>query len=134
SVAFSNSGANNITVTDSNAIVLGTSSVGTGTFTVNAVGITQTGAITQASSAGAATFNAGAGVITLGSANDFTGSVSLNNSGANNVSVTDSNAISIGTSSVGTGTLTVTGVGITQSGAITQAGSAGAATFNAGAG
>jgi hypothetical protein len=101
---------------------------------VNAVGITQTGAITQAAGAGAATFNGGAGVITLTQANDFTGAVSLNNSGANNVQVTDANAIILGTSGVGTGTLTVNAVGITQTGAITQAAGAGAATFVAGLG
>ncbi len=134
SVSLNNSGANNVSVTDTNAIVLGTSGVGTGTLTVSAVGITQTGAMTQSAAAGTATFNAGAGVITLGSANNFTGSVSLNNSGANNVSVTDMNAIVLGTSGVGTGTLTVNAVGITQTGSITQAAGAGAATFNGGAG
>ncbi|MGH8619553.1 MAG: filamentous hemagglutinin N-terminal domain-containing protein, partial [Burkholderiales bacterium] len=110
-VSLNNSGANNVAVTDANALVLGTSSVGTGTLTVNAVGITQTGALTQAGGAGAATFNGGAGVITLTQANDFTGAVSLNNSGANNVAVTDANALVLGTSSVGTGTLTVNAVG-----------------------
>ncbi|MEJ2574624.1 MAG: hypothetical protein P8164_13745, partial [Gammaproteobacteria bacterium] len=133
-VSLNNSGANNVAVTDANAIDLGPSSVGTGTLTVNGVGITQSGAITQAAAAGAATFNGGAGAITLNAANDFTGAVSLNNSGANNVAVTDANAINLGASSVGTGTLTVNGVGITQSGAITQAAGAGAATFNGGAG
>ncbi|MGH6649470.1 beta strand repeat-containing protein, partial [Aquabacterium sp.] len=133
-VSLNNSGANNVAVTDANALVLGTSSVGTGTLTVNAVGITQTGALTQAGGAGAATFNGGAGVITLTQANDFTGAVSLNNSGANNVQITDSNALALGTSGVGSGTLTVNAVGITQTGALSQAGGAGAATFNGGAG
>ena len=134
-VTLSNTGANNIAVKDVDDLILAASSVGSGTLTLNAVGITQNGAVTQASSAGAATFNAGAGVITLGNAsNDFTGDVSLNNSGANNVAITDSNAIKFAASSLGTGTLTVTSVGITQSGTITQASGAGAATFNAGAG
>ncbi|MEJ2565209.1 MAG: hypothetical protein P8141_04435, partial [Gammaproteobacteria bacterium] len=92
-VSLNNSGANNVAVTDANAINLGASSVGTGTLTVNGVGITQSGAITQAAGSGAATFNGGAGAITLNAANDFTGAVSLNNSGANNVAVTDANAI-----------------------------------------
>jgi len=66
---------------------------------------------------------AGLGCITLTTAtNDFTGAVSLNNSGANNVSVTDANAIVLGASAVGTGTLGVTAGGaITEDGAITQA-------------
>ncbi len=134
-VSLNNSGANNVAVTDVNAIILGTSSVGTGTLSVNGIGITQTGAITQAATAGAATFNAGAGVITLtNAANNFTGAVALNNTGANNVAVTDVNGIVLGASNVGTGTLTVNAVGITQTGTITQAVTAGAATFNAGAG
>ncbi|MFN6049978.1 MAG: beta strand repeat-containing protein, partial [Planctomycetia bacterium] len=113
----------------------GASALGSGTLTVTAVGITQSGAITQASSAGTVTINAGAGVITLTNAsNDFTGSVSLNNSGSNNVGITDTNAIDFGASALGSGTLTVTAVGITQSGAITQAANAGTVTFNAGAG
>jgi hypothetical protein len=133
-VSLNNSGANNVAVTDANALTLGASSVGSGTLTVNAVGITQSGAITQAAAAGAATFNAGAGAITLTNAgNDFTGAVSLNNSGANNVAVTDANAIQLGTSGVGSGTLTVNAAGaIAQSGAIMQAAGAGAATFNGG--
>ncbi|MFN6050677.1 MAG: beta strand repeat-containing protein, partial [Planctomycetia bacterium] len=130
-----NSGANNVAITDTNAIDFGASALGSGTLTVTAVGITQSGAITQASSAGAATFNAGAGVITLTNAiNDFTGAVSLNNSGTNNVGITDANAIDFGASLLGDGAFTVTAVGITQSGAIIQASSAGAVTINAGAG
>ena len=204
-VSLNNSGANNVAVRDANAIVLGASSVGSGTLGVTAVGITQTGAITQAAAAGAATFTGGAGMITLTQANDFTGpvsatntganaiqitdsnalqlgaintannlavnavgitqnaggltvggtsafnagaraitlttgannfsgAVSLNNSGANNVAVTDVNAIVLAASNVGSGTLGVTAVGITQTGAITQAATAGAATFTGGAG
>ena len=134
-VSLNNSGANNVAITDANALNLGASSVGTGTLTVNGVGITQSGTLTQAAAAGAATFNGGAGVITLTDAsNDFTGAVSLNNSGANNVAITDGNALNLGASSVGTGTLTVNGVGITQSGTLTQAALAGAATFIGGAG
>ena len=152
-VSLNNSGANNVAVTDINAITLGTSLVGTGTLTVNAGtpiaplidnnSIKQSGGgITQAASAGTATFNAGAGAITLTQANNFTGAVSLNNTGNNAVAVTDANAIILGSSSVGWGTLTVTAVGITQATrtTITQAASEspeedpGAVTFNGGAG
>jgi hypothetical protein len=97
SVSLNNSGANNVAVTDVNAIILGTSSVGTGTLTVNAVGITQTGAITQTASAGSATFNSGAGVITLTQLNEFTGAVSLANTGNNAISITDKNSLILGT-------------------------------------
>ncbi|MBI2753524.1 MAG: filamentous hemagglutinin N-terminal domain-containing protein [Betaproteobacteria bacterium] len=127
-VSLTNSGANNVAITDLNAIVLGTSSVGSGTLAVTAAGaITQSGAIV----AGTASFNAGANEITLTNAgNDFTGAVSLNNSGANNVAITDANAIILGSSSVGSGTLTVTAGGtITQTGPIVQAAGAGQASF-----
>ncbi|MBL4701476.1 MAG: S-layer family protein, partial [Phycisphaeraceae bacterium] len=135
-VALTNTGANNVAITDANALDFTTSSVGSGTFIATGVGITQTGgAITQAASAGAATFNGGAGVITLTQgANDFTGAVSLNNSGALAVALTDTNAVILGTSVVGSGTLDVTAGGaITQTGgAITQAGGTSTATFIAG--
>ncbi|VAW79427.1 hypothetical protein MNBD_GAMMA15-1785, partial [hydrothermal vent metagenome] len=133
-VSLNNSGANNVAITDSNAIQLAASSVGTGTLTVSAVGITQAGAITQAAGANAATFNGGAAVITLTNAgNDFTGPVSLNNSGLFNVGITDTNAINLGASGLGSGAFTVNAVGITQAGGITQSAGAGGATFNGGA-
>jgi fibronectin-binding autotransporter adhesin len=137
-VALSNSGANNVAVTDTNAIVLGTVAVGTGSLTVNAGGsITQSGVttITQTAAAGVASFTTGGAVIALTNANDFTGAVALANTGANNVAVTDTNAIIMGTTSVGTGSLTVNAGGaITQSGVttITQAAAAGTASFATG--
>ncbi len=104
-------------------------------LTVNAVGISQDA--TGITVGGTSDFDAGAGVITLTTAgNDFTGAVDLSNSGANNVAVTDTNAVLLGTVSAGTGTLTVTASGtITQNGAdtISQAAGAGAVAFTAGA-
>ncbi|MCS6242328.1 MAG: filamentous hemagglutinin N-terminal domain-containing protein [Opitutus sp.] len=135
-VSLSNSGANNVSLRDTNALDLGTVGVGSGTLTVQSGGaLTQSGVITQAASAGAASFTAGANAITLNNAsNNFTGTVSLSNSGANNVSLRDTNALDLGTVSVGSGTLTVqSGGALTQSGVITQAASAGVASFTAGA-
>lgn len=129
----------NVNLRDANTIVLGRVDLTTGTLTVQASGaITQsaaiTEAITQAASAGAVSFNAGAGSITLtNAANEFTGAVSLNNSGAHNVAITDNSAIVLGASSVGAGTLTVNAVGIGQTGAIVQSSGAGLASFNGGA-
>ena len=134
-VSLKNTGVNNVKLNNgNNALVLGASTVGSGTLTVTGKGITQSGAITQATSAGAATFNGGVGVITLGNAgNDFTGAVSLNNSGANNVTLNNgSNALTLGTSSVGSGTLTVSGTGITQNAATNQSAGAGSVSLNAG--
>ena len=126
-------------MTDANAIVLGASTVGSGTLAVKASGansITQTGAIVQAAGAGAASFTTGAGAITLtNAANNFVGAVSLNNTGPNNVALTDANAIIVGASSVGSGTLAVKASGansITQTGPIVQAAGAGGASFTTG--
>src|SRR5205085_7548264 len=99
-------------------------------LTVNAVGMTQnTGGLTVG---GTATFNGGAGVVTSATAgNDFTGAVSANNTGANAIQLTDTNAIVLGTVST-TNNLTVNAVGITQNtGGLTVGGTA---TFNGGAG
>jgi trimeric autotransporter adhesin len=130
SLAVTTAGA--ASLVNNNAVNFGTTSIG-GAASVTAGGaVTQSGAVTVG---GTTTINAGANAILLtNSGNDFTGAVSLNNSGANNVAITDANAIVLGTSPVGSGTLTVNASGaITQTGAITQAAAAGAASFNAGA-
>ena len=122
-VSLINTGPNDILITDVNAIVFGNSTIGSGTLTVNAVGITQTGPIIQEAAAGAATFNSGVGAIVLtDAANDFTGPVSLNTSGSADASVVDSNAIDLGNSTVA-GNLAVTASGnITESGVLVVAG------------
>jgi filamentous hemagglutinin family protein len=119
-----------VSITDANALTLG--AVSASNLTVSAVGITQNAA--GISVGGTASFNAGAGPITLTTATNDFGTVLLNNTGANDVAVTDANAIILGASSVGSGALTVNAVGIAQSGAIIQTAGAGAAAFNAGAG
>ena len=106
-LSLSNSGANNVAVTDANALVVGVWSLGTGTLIVNTNGaVTESGLITQAAGAGAASFNA-AGPITLTNANnDFTGPLSLTGAATQ---VTDKNALTLGT--LNTGALTVTSTG-----------------------
>ncbi|MEK7841302.1 MAG: hypothetical protein AAB197_01390, partial [Deltaproteobacteria bacterium] len=97
--------------------------------------ITATGAITQTESltvAGTSSFNAGANAITLTTAtNDFTGAVSLLNTGVNAVALTDTNAVTLAGGTFG-GTLTVIANGaITQTGALLVTG---VSSFNAQAG
>ncbi len=90
----------------------------------NALVLTSVGAITQSVAltiTGTTTVNAGANALTLTTAgNDFIGAVSLNNSGANNIDITDTNALNLGVSSVG-GTLTARAAGgdLTLSGKVT---------------
>jgi len=139
-VSLTNTGAFNVAITDTNTLLLGTVSMAAasaGALTITAVGLTQSGATIITSGTGAVTINGGAGVITLTNLNEFNGAVSLNNSGASAVAITDANALVLGTSSVGSGTLTVIATGasnITQTGAITQAAGAGATSFTTGAG
>jgi hypothetical protein len=133
-VAFSNSGANDVTLTNSIALILGDISVGTGALTLNGVGISQASdtVITQASEAGNASFMGNAGVINLGNVgNRFTGTVSLNNSGDNFVQLTNGGALILGASTVGSSTLGLTAGGtISETGAIVQAANAGDVIFN----
>ncbi len=75
-----------------------------------------------------ASFSAGANAITLTQNNDFTGAVSLANSGANNVALTNGAALTLGTATVGqnlfviaagnlnVGAITATGVNLTTTG------------------
>jgi filamentous hemagglutinin family protein len=82
---------------------------------------------------GTTSINAGAGAVTVGRGN-FTGAVSVTNLGANNVLINSiGNSLTLGTLSLGSGTLIITGNNITQTGAITQAAGAGAVSINGGA-
>ncbi len=107
----------NVGITDSNALVLGTSTV-SGTLGVNTSGaIAQTGALVVT----------GATTLTAGAANDITLNTATNNfasigiTSGNNVSLRDSNALAVAASNVA-GALTLTAGGaITQTGAITAA-------------
>jgi len=130
-VTLSNSGANAIQVVDVNAFQLGTVTTAND-LSVSGVGITQSGSLTVG---GATTVNAGAGAIALGTTtNALNGTVSLNNSGANNVTLVNNVATILATSNVGSGALSVTSNGaIAQTGSIAQAAGAGTATFVAGA-
>ena len=125
-VTLSNSGTNDVSLDNSIALVLGSgSSIGRNlTVTQDGTGsISQSGAITVH---GTTTINANANAIDLstnGGSNDFVGAVSLNNSGAHNVSVTNGAPLVIGTSSVGSGSLSLTSGGsLTETGGITQSG------------
>ena len=108
-----NNTAGNVVVNDIDNIQIGTSSIGTGTLTVNAGlgggtgGISQAGNITQTTGAGNVGFNAGDGTISLNqSGNNFIGNIALVTGGANrNASIRNQNNIVL-TDSVVTGDLT----------------------------
>ncbi|ULU24216.1 autotransporter-associated beta strand repeat-containing protein [Dyella terrae] len=121
-------------------------STNSGSFTAtNALNIagplsitTLNSAITQSQGftvAGASSFSAGDAAITLNNiSNQFTGAVSLSNTGANNVMLTNGGPLTLGNVTVGNGSLSLSGNGISQSAstAITQAASAGSITLNSG--
>ena len=91
-----------------------------------ALNLVASGAITQSGAIDAdltASFTAGANAITLTNAsNDFSGAVSLSNSGSNDVSLTDANALDLGTVGVGQNLTAVIGGDITDSGVLDIAG------------
>ncbi|BCA55373.1 hypothetical protein W02_25130 [Nitrospira sp. KM1] len=120
---------NNVMLNDINALNLGTSTI-SGTL-----GVTTNGALTQS---GALTIT-GATTLTAGAANNITLNNAANNfstvgiTSANNVVLTDANALNLATSTI-SGSLNVTaGSLISQSGALTVAGAASFDTTAAGA-
>ncbi|MGN2244171.1 filamentous hemagglutinin N-terminal domain-containing protein [Frateuria sp. GZRR33] len=139
-------------ITDANALSLGTLStanltaishgalnLGSGTVAGNLAATSNDGAISQSGGLtvnGTSAINAGnAGISLAGPGNHFVGAVSLSNSGANNVAVDNgTHALLLGSSTVGTGTLSLAGNGIGQVGGITQAAGGGAVTLTAGSG
>ena len=121
-VTLTNSGANDVALTNSIALALGNVSVGTGALTLIGAGMTQAvgTSIIQAAGAGNASFTSSNGAITLtNTGNTFTGSVLLSTLGSDNASVTNSGPLTIGTTTVG-GNLALTAGGtMNQSGLIT---------------
>jgi hypothetical protein len=111
-VSLTNTGANNIAIHDTGALVLSGVSMSSagGALTVTTNGaITQTGAIVTGT--GATTVSSGPGAITLTNAsNDFRGAVSLANTGGNNISLTDKNTLTLSSLNIG-GTLTARSTG-----------------------
>src|SRR4029077_9793120 len=97
-ITLSNSGANDVSLTNNIATLLAASSVGNN-LTISSNGaITQTGVLTVP---GTSSFNAGANAITLTQANALTGAVTLSNSGANDASLVNANALQLSASSIG---------------------------------
>ena len=141
-VSLSNTGANNITIRASSALTLGAVTT-SGNLSVQTNGaLAQAQSTTILTGAGGSNFNAGAGAITLNNVgNDFSGSVSLRNTGANNIAIRDINALNLAGVSMtptSSGSLTVvTGTGASNNGGdITQTGAivtgTGASSFIAG--
>ncbi len=134
-----NNTSGNVTINDANSIQFAASSLGSGSFSVNAGlnsggGISQTGAITQATGAGSVTLNAGAGVITLNnSGNNFVGEMAISNSGSgNNVVIVDTNNVALAQSNVSADLSITAGSNgdITQNNTDSGLTVAGTATFN----
>ncbi len=86
-----------VTINTSGALLVdNTINAGAGVLSLTATaGITQNAG--DILTGGTTTLAAGAGVITLTEANDFTGTVNASNSGANPIQITDANNITIGT-------------------------------------
>ncbi len=129
-ISLVNNGNYDVVVSDVNQLTIDTTNLGSGAFSVLANGIAQTGPITQEANAGATSFDAGAGPVDLGLANDFTGLVNLVNTGNNDVRINDINRIDFGSLGVGSGSLTVSAPDGISAGAIIQEPSLAIATFS----
>ncbi|HEX3656392.1 MAG TPA: hypothetical protein VHV55_11320 [Pirellulales bacterium] len=104
-----------MSVNDSQALNLAASSVGSGSLTVTADGITESGPIVQAAVAGAATFNAGNANLTLDqSGNKLTGLVTLKNSGTAAITLVNATSLNVSQVTAGSG-----GVNLQAAGALT---------------
>src|SRR5206468_3039846 len=113
-ITLSNSGSNAVTLTNNRATSLAASSVGINLTFISNGAISQTGALTVPVSA---SFSAGANSINLttnGASNSFTGAVLLSDSGTNDVSLTNSIALSLGASTIGRNLTLVSGGSISQ--------------------
>lgn len=122
SVALSNSGQNNVAISVSGNLDFATTGIGTGTFTVSADAISQTGPITQEASAGTVTITSSSGPVDLSNgANDFTGLVVITNNGANGISISDADNLQLGSTSTQGGGITVSAAnGVDLSGTMTS--------------
>ena len=96
-MALANTGTGNVTVNYNGDLVLGTVNVGSGVLSVTAAGAITQATNTTVTAAGNASFNATNGAITLTDANAFNGTVSLLNSGSNDVALTNAKALTLGT-------------------------------------
>lgn len=133
-VSLQNSGVSNTAITDSNTLTLANTSVGTGTLTITAGAISQSGSLIQATGAGTATLTATSGDIALtNGANDFTGAVDINNTGPGNSALTDGSALTLSSSTTNGGDLTViANNGVTLTGTTTSSGGDITVTANTG--
>lgn len=130
-VSLNNTSNNTVAITDVNQLTIGDSNLGSGSMTLIANGISQTGIITQEANAGLTTIDAGTGILLLNnSGNDFTGRVDMSNTGNNNIQIDDINSIQFGVVSVGSGSLTVSAPDGISVNSFTQEANAGTATFN----
>ena len=133
-VTLQNSGGANTVIGDVNNLTLAASSVGSGTLTVNAADISQSGAIVQSANAGAARLTAtGGNIVLTNGGNDFTGTVFLNNASGGDIALTENNGLSLGSSTSNGGSLVISATnGITLSGTTTSSGGDVTITANTG--
>src|SRR5207248_3049940 len=118
-ITLSNSGANNVSLTNNIASILAASTVGQNLTITSNGAITQTDALTVP---GTSSFSAGANAITLTQSNALTGAMTLSNSGTNDVSLTTSGAMQLSASTIGRNLTLTAGGSITETGAITATG------------
>jgi hypothetical protein len=110
-VALTNSGAHDVTLTDSTALTLGQLNLGVGRLTLQATSVTQTVGIVQPVGGGAVSITATAGPITLDQANRLTGLVSLSTIGPFGITLADIGSPALGVVTAQAGAITVNAAG-----------------------
>ncbi|MCF6363516.1 MAG: filamentous hemagglutinin N-terminal domain-containing protein [Gammaproteobacteria bacterium] len=111
SVSLNNTGNRAVSFYNSVALILAASNLGSGSLSLSADGVTQSGPLVQAANAAAVNIDAGNSAITLDNGgNDFTGTVSLNTTGGSNIVLTDANQLNLGTSATRGGDITFTAI------------------------
>lgn len=107
-LTLQNAGVSNTAITDINNLNLATSNVGSGTLTITAGAISQSGPLVQSNNAGTATFTATTGDIALtNGANEITGTLVINNTGPGDSALTDSSSLTLASSTTSGGDLTI---------------------------
>lgn len=114
-VSFTNTGSNDVTLNNYTDLILATSSIGRNFTTTNDGSISQVGTLTIP---GTANFSSGSNFIALNLNNAINGAISLNSTGANDVSIKNTLPFIIGTINVSQDLSIVSGGSINQNGPI----------------
>ena len=134
---LSNSGKNDVTISDLNTLQLGQVNVGSGLLSVSGKdGISQSGAIVQEAGATGISLSTETGTIMVNNANNqITGGIAINNSGSKDIVIDNKGSVLLSKITLGSGSLQVIAGGdINQNDAVLQLANGGSVRFETGSG